>query len=201
MRYSVRDLVYIGVFAGCWGAIEITVGATLHVLRVPFAGVLLTGAGIAIALVGRLYVPRSGSVALIAVVTALLKMLSVGGIVLSPMIAIVAEGALAELGLSGRRPSRGVFVQSAVLACLWPLVHTLLSAWVTGGAGLLMAYRTIFERAVNEFGVPRAWGWTVLASLVVVHVAVGVVAGLLAWQVGQGLRRRGRGWDGDAIHA
>jgi ABC-type thiamin/hydroxymethylpyrimidine transport system permease subunit len=201
MRYSVRDLVYVGVFAGCWGGIEMTVGAILHALRVPFGGVLLTGAGIAIALVGRLYVPRAGSVLLIAVVTALLKMLSVGGIVLSPMIAIMVEGLLAEVGLLVFGSSRSAFLASGAMACLWPLVHSVLSVWVVGGAGLLRAYRTILERAVNELGMPVTWGWTVLAILAALHLAFGAVAGLLAWRVGQGLRRRGRGWDGDAPHA
>lgn len=201
MRYSVRDLVYVGVFAGCWGGIEMTIGAMVHALGVPFGGVLLTGAGIAIALVGRLYVPRPGSVLLIAVVTAFLKMLSVGGIVLSPMIAIVAEGLLAEVGILVLGSSRAAFLASGAMACLWSLVHGVLSTWVVGGAGLLRAYRAILDRAVNELGVPLAWGWSVLVSLVVLHVAIGVAAGLVAWRVGQGLQRRGRRWNGDATHA
>jgi hypothetical protein len=201
MRYSVRDLVYVGVFAGCWGAIEMTVGAVVHAIRMPFGGALLTGAGIAIALVARLYVPRPGSVLLVAVVTALLKMLSVGGIVLSPMLAIIAEGLLAEAGLLLAGAGRGAFMVSGALACLWPLVHSLISAWLTGGLGMLSAYRTILGRATNELGMPAAWGWMALAVLAGLHLALGAVAGLLAWRVGQGLQRRGRGWDGASAGA
>ncbi len=49
MRFTVRDLVYIGVFGAMWGTIEMTSGSILHVFNVPFAGVMLTGVGIAIA--------------------------------------------------------------------------------------------------------------------------------------------------------
>ena len=88
-------MVYIGVFGALWAAVETTLGSALHVVNVPLTGVLMTGIGITIALIGRLFVPRKGSVFFIGVVTALLKMLSLGGIVLNPMIAIL-----------GREPSR-----------------------------------------------------------------------------------------------
>lgn len=100
MRFTVRDLVYIGVFGALWGAVEISLGSVLHTLNVPFSGVFLTGIGIAIALIGRLFVPRTGSVLFIGLVTAFLKMFSLGGIVLNPMIGIVAESVLAEVALT-----------------------------------------------------------------------------------------------------
>jgi ABC-type thiamin/hydroxymethylpyrimidine transport system permease subunit len=197
MTYSVRDLVYIGVFAACWGAIEITVGSLLHALRVPFGGAFLTGAGVTIALVGRLYVPRPGAAFLIGLVTALLKMLSVGGIVLSPMIAISFEGLIAEACVLGVGASRVGFLVAGAATCLYPLAHTLVSTWIRGGAGLFASYITIIERGAGALGVPVAWGWGVLALLAGLHVTIGLAAGTAAWTVGQGLRRRGRAWGGD----
>jgi hypothetical protein len=201
MNYGTRDLVYIGVFAGCWGAIEVTVGAVFHALNVPFGGVILTGAGTALALVGRLYVPRRGSILFIALVTALLKMLSLGGIILSPMVAIMMEGLLAELVVSGVGLGRGAFAAAGAVACLWPLVHTTLSLWVVGRADLLESYLAVIHRGARALGVPAAWGLGVLALLVVLHAVIGVAAGSLAWKVGQGLRRRGRSWEGGTTGA
>lgn len=199
--YTVRDLVYIGVFAACWGAVEITVGSLVHALHIPFGGAMLTGAGIALALVGRLYVPRAGSVLLIAIVTALLKMLSVGGIILSPMIAITVEGLLAELGVLALGPTRIGFIVAGLASCLWPLVHTTLSGWIVGGNDLIGSYLIVLERGARALNVPVEWGWGVLAILVVLHAAIGVAGGTLAWAVGQGLRRRGRSWDKGASRA
>jgi ABC-type thiamin/hydroxymethylpyrimidine transport system permease subunit len=196
VKYTVRDLVYVGVFAGCWGAIEITLGALLHTLRVPFLGAVMAGAGIAIALVGRLYVPKTGSIALIALVTALLKLLSVGGIVLSPMIAIIGEGLVAEVCVLVLGSGRVGFVVAASAAASWSLAHAFLRVWLTGGMDLLGSYVVIVERGAGTVGLPPSSGGAILAVLVAVHVAIGAVAGLLAWRVGQGLRRRGRHWGG-----
>ena len=44
MRFTVRDLVYIGLFGAMWGTIEITSGSILHVFNVPFSGVNLSPA-------------------------------------------------------------------------------------------------------------------------------------------------------------
>jgi hypothetical protein len=192
MTFSVRDLVYIGVFAGCWGAIEITVGGVVHALRVPFGGTMLTGAGIAIALVGSQYVPRRGAVALIALITALLKMLSVGGIVLSPMIAITLEGLVAEACLAAVGSTLPGFLCAGAMACLYPLLHATMSAWITGGTDFLGAYVRILERGANLLGVPVSWGLGLLALIAAIHVAIGLVSGTLAWRIGAGLQRRGR---------
>lgn len=197
MKYTVRDLAYIGVFAACWGAVEITLGALLHALQVPFGGVLLAGAGVSLACVGRLYVPKRGSVFLIALVAALLKMLSVGGIVLSPMVAIAAEGLVAELALVAIGPSRVGFIAAGAAACLWPLAHAVLSLWMRGGAGLISSYQAIIARGAGVLKLPGSAGWTIVAVLIAVHVAVGVAAGWLAWSAGQGLRRRGRDFAGE----
>jgi hypothetical protein len=196
MNYSVRDLVYIGVFAACWGAVEITAGSVLHALNVPFGGVALTGVGVGVALVGRLYGPRPGSVFFIAVVTALLKMLSIGGIILSPMVAITIEGLIAELMVAGLGTTAAGFVAAGTLACLWPLIHTVLSLWAVGRAGLVESYLTMLQRGANALGVPASWGSGLLAILVLLHLGIGAVAGGLAWRIGQGLRRRGRDWPG-----
>lgn len=201
MTYSVRDLVYIGVFAACWGAIEITVGSLVHALRVPFGGAVLTGVGIAVALVGRLYVPRQGSIVLIALVTALLKMLSIGGIVLSPMVAITVEGVLAEAVVLALGASRLGFVAAGAAACLWPLVHSVLSLWVVGRGDLVESYLAVIQRGAGMLGIPAAWGLAVLVVLLLLHLTIGIIGGGLAWRIGQGLRRRGRQWTGGATRA
>lgn len=201
MTYSVRDLVYIGVFAACWGAIEITVGSLVHALGLPFGGVLLTGVGIGVALVGRLYVPRRGSIAFIAIVTALLKMFSLGGIVLSPMIAITVEGFIAEAVVLGLGATRVGFLTAGAAACLWPIAHTTLNMWLVGRTALIDSYLTVIKRGAGALGVPVSWGIGVLAILIVLHITIGVVGGALAWRIGQGLRRRGRQWAGGTPRA
>jgi hypothetical protein len=193
-KYGVRDLVYIGVFAACWGALEVTLGALLHALRVPFLGALMAGAGMAIGLVGRLYVPKRGSIVAIALVTAVLKLFSIGGDVLSPMIAIVIEGALAELCVGLIGASRSGFLLAGAVATLWSLAHSFIRIWMIGGAGLFAAYRTLVDRGAKTLGMAAGATTVVLLALVGVHLAIGLVGGWSAWRIGTGLSRRGRQW-------
>jgi ABC-type thiamin/hydroxymethylpyrimidine transport system permease subunit len=186
MRFTVRDLVYIGVFGALWGAAEMTLGSLLHVLNVPFSGALLTGIGITIALIGRLFVPRTGSVLFIGLVTALLKMLSLGGIVLNPMIGIVAESLLAEVVLSlWGRPRRASFVVAGGLAVFWPFVHPFFTQGILAGQGILTVYSWTLEKGANLLGLDPSALLLILGGLIGVHLLIGIIAGLLAWDAGR----------------
>jgi ABC-type thiamin/hydroxymethylpyrimidine transport system permease subunit len=186
MRFTIRDLVYIGVFGALWGAAEMTLGSLLHVLNVPFSGVLLAGIGITIALIGRLFVPRTGSVLFIGLVTALLKMLSLGGIVVNPMIGIVAESLLAEVVLSlWGRPRRASFVVAGGLAVFWPFVHPFFTQGILAGQGILTVYGWTLEKGANLLGLDPSALLLILGGLVGVHFLIGIIAGLLAWDAGR----------------
>jgi ABC-type thiamin/hydroxymethylpyrimidine transport system permease subunit len=186
MRFTVRDLVYIGVFGALWGAAEMTLGSLLHVLNVPFSGAVLAGIGIVIALIGRLFVPRTGSVLFIGLVTALLKMLSLGGIVLNPMIGIVAESLLAEVALTlWGRPRRASFVVAGGLAVFWPFVHPFFTQGILAGQGILTVYGWTLEKGANLLGLDPSALLLVLGGLVGVHFLIGISAGLLAWDAGR----------------
>ncbi len=186
MRFTIRDLVYIGVFGALWGAAEMTLGSLLHVLNVPFSGAVLAGIGITIALIGRLFVPRTGSVLFIGLVTALLKMLSLGGIVLNPMIGIVAESLLAEVVLSlWGRPRRASFVVAGGLAVFWSFVHPFFTQGILAGQGILTVYGWTLEKGANLLGLDPSALLLILGGLVGVHLLIGIIAGLLAWDAGR----------------
>jgi ABC-type thiamin/hydroxymethylpyrimidine transport system permease subunit len=186
MRFTIRDLVYIGVFGALWGAAEMTLGSLLHVFNVPFSGAVLAGIGITIALIGRLFVPRTGSVLFIGLVTALLKMLSLGGIVLNPMIGIVAESLLAEVVLTlWGRPRRASFVVAGSLAALWPFVHPFFTQGILAGQGILTVYGWTLEKGAKLLGLDPSALLLVLGGLIGVHLLIGIIAGLLAWDAGR----------------
>jgi ABC-type thiamin/hydroxymethylpyrimidine transport system permease subunit len=186
MRFTVRDLVYIGVFGALWGAVEISLGSVLHTLNVPFSGVVLTGIGIAIALIGRLFVPRPGSVLFIGLVTAFLKMFSLGGIVLNPMIGIVAESVLAEVALTALgRPRRVSFIVAGALATFWPFVHPFFTQGILAGAGMLTIYQRTLTNGAKLLGLDPSAVVLILAGLIGVYLLIGSIAGLLAWDAGR----------------
>lgn len=191
MRFTVRDLVYIAIFGALWGTVEITSGSILHVFNVPFSGVMLSGVGIAIALIGRLFVPRRGSVLFIGLVTAFLKMFSVGGIVVSPMIGIVAESLLAEIVLSVMGPSRLVsFVLAGALATFWSFVHPLFTQGILAGEGVLKVYLRTLSKGAQLLGLDPTALLVILVAMVVVHLLIGAVAGVIGWDAGKIIQAR-----------
>jgi ABC-type thiamin/hydroxymethylpyrimidine transport system permease subunit len=184
-------LVYIGVFGALWAAVETTLGSALHVLNTPLAGVVLTGIGMNVALVGRLFVPRRGSVIFIGVVTALLKMLSLGGIVINPMIAILAESLAAELALMPFAvPRRLGFVVAGGAATLWCLLHPFLTQGVLAGRGVLTIYQQTLETGAGLLGFDAEAVVVILAALVAAYVLIGAACGFAAWDLGRIVSRR-----------
>jgi hypothetical protein len=187
----VRDLVYIAIFGARWGGLEASLGSYLHVVKVPFTGVVMASLGLLLALVGRLFVPRRGSVAMIGVVTALLKMLSLGGVVLNPMIGILAESALAELALSAwKRPAREAFALAGAVGVLWVFFHPFLTQGILAGQGIVTVYGWALASGARLLGLPLEAVGAILASLLALHAGAGAVAALLAWEVGWAVRRR-----------
>ena len=190
--WSTRELVTLAVFGALWGAAELTLGAVLHTLRLPFAGLLMSAVGMLVVLTGYRFVPRRGTVLTVALVSALLKAFSLGSIVLSPMLAILAEALLAELGLAlaGGRPHRGPLVLAGALGVLWAFGHPFVAQGLLAGRGMVEVYRRTLEAGSRLLHLdPHAVPIIVLA-LVVLHAAAGAVAGLLAYSLGRQLSRR-----------
>jgi len=196
MKFTVRDLVYIAIFGALWGAAEMTIGAYLHVVYPPLTyafipGLIMAAIGITIALVGRLFVPRAGSVLMMGLVVAMLKALSIGGVKLGPLIAIVAESLLAELGLAlAGQPSRLGFVLAGSLAVLWCPFHKPLVGSILLGQTAYKMLLGMIGRAARLLGFDARHGMAIMALLLLIHIAAGGAAGWLAWDLGGAVRDR-----------
>ncbi len=191
MRFPVRSLVYIALFGALWGASEIGLGSLLHVVNLPFTGAIMAAMGMAIALVGRVFVPSRGSVLAIGLVAAFLKLLSVGGNVLNPAIGIVAESLLAEAVVSALGPPRRApFVVAGALAVFWALLHPFLTQGLLAGQGIVVVYGWTLSKGAALLGLPPSAALVIVGALVAVHLLLGACGGLLAWDVGQMVRRR-----------
>jgi hypothetical protein len=172
-----------------------TLGAVLHALRLPFAGLVMGGLGMLIVLTGYRFVPRRGAVLTVGLVSALLKAFSLGSIVLSPMFSILAESLLAELGLAltGGQPRRGPLALAGALAVLWSFFHPFVGQGLLAGQAMVEIYRRTLEAGARLLHLdPHAVPIIVLA-LVVLHLAVGATAGILACGLGRQLSRRLQG--------
>ena len=194
--FTTRDWVYIAVFGALWGVIEITLGAYLHVIFPPLAdtflvGVIMAGLGGIIALTGRHFVPHTGSVLMIGVVTALLKALSLGGVKIGPMVAILAESLLIEAGLLlTHQPTRWAFALAGALAVSWNFFHKFVMMRLLFGEGVSEVAVKMLKDGSALLGLDVRYSIAILAVLFIIRLVVGAVAGWLAWDLGGAVRRR-----------
>jgi len=194
--YTVRGWVTIGLFAALWGVVELTLGSVLHAIfpsqaNTFLTGVLMGGIGVAVALTGRHFVPNRGSVLLISIVTALLKLLSPGGIKIGPVVAILVEGALMEAALwIARTPRRWAFVVGGALAVGWNLPHKFIMMWLVFGKGIVEVYTKMVQDGSQMLGLDVSAAILILAILLLVRLVVGGIGGWCAWELGGAVARR-----------
>lgn len=202
MRYSTRELVYIAVFGAVWGALEMSLGSLLHVLNVPQAGTIMAAVGIVVLLTGHTFVPRREGghgvppVLMMGLTTAFIKMFSLGGIVINPMLAIIMEALLVHLGLRLGRGGRKAFLLAGVMGSSWNFVHPFITQGLLAGWGAARVYRWLVFGGAKLFGLPAGYGWLIFVLLLGLKVAAGLAAGYTGWEVSRAVhQRRGvRGW-------
>ena len=194
MKFSTRELVTMAVFGALWGGIEISLGSVLHAIKLPLTGLSLTAIGLLIALIGRLFVPRRGSTFFIGVIATVLKLFSIGNILIGPMIGILTEALVAELILDiFPKPTRLSFMLAVAGGSLWTLIQPFVTGLLIFGRTLLPIWLDMVDQGSRLFGLgSQAALWIVLA-LFLLYLAVGAVAGWLAWSLGQMVSVRLRG--------
>jgi hypothetical protein len=191
MKFSTRDLVTLAVFGALWGIVEIGLGSVLHAINIPLTGLILTLIGVAIAMIGRLFVPRTGSTFFIGVIATILKLFSIGNIIVGPMIAILAEALVVEIVLDlFKHPSLVVFLIAGAGAAIWTLVQPFITGLLLFGRSLLVVWLDMIDTGSRLFHLGSNIAIWIAVLMVLLYMAVGAFAGWLAWQVGKALVAR-----------
>ncbi len=191
MRFTTRELVTIAVFGALWGALEISLGSVFKALHLPLSGALLATAGLIIALVGRFFVPRPGATLFVGVVATILKLFSIGGVVVGPMIGILAEALLAEVVLTAfGRPRRAAFLLAAALGVAWTIIQPFVTGALLFGRDTVEVWLDLVNLATRTLGLPETVALLAAGILAVLHLALGAAAGWLAWGAGRQLTAR-----------
>jgi hypothetical protein len=175
---------HVTAFGALWGSIEITLGSFLHSLRFPFAGTLLSSLGAMLLVAARQILPRRGASVCTAVIAALCKSISPGGVILGPMIGITTEGILVELALVFAPRARLSAVAAGSLCALWSTFQKVISQVVFYGAGVISLYLAVLRRGRDWLKLPVSAGWWALVGILAVVVLIGGGAGLLGRRIG-----------------
>ncbi len=196
LDFSLRDWVYVAVFGALWGALEMTLGAYLHVIFPSladtfFTGIIMAGIGALIVLVGRTFVPKTGAVLFIGVITAILKVFSMGGVVIGAVVAILAEAILIELALfTNKSLSRWRYVLAGTLAVSWNFFHKFVMMRLLYGKNITQVYTKMIQDGSASLKMDIAQAVWIIIVLFLIRAAVGAVAGWLGWDLGRMVSKR-----------
>ena len=175
-------------FGALWGAVEITLGSFLHTLRLPFSGAILASIGAALLIAERQVAPARGLSAATALIAALCKSLSPGGVILGPMLGITVEGLLVELALFAAPRFVGSAVLAGTLAAVWAVFQQVLGQFLFYGSTVLELYKAVLAKAGQWLGHADA-GWWLVAAVVSITATIGAVGSWLGWRVGRDAAR------------
>ncbi|MGE0078248.1 MAG: nucleoside-triphosphatase [Bacteroidales bacterium] len=177
-----QKAVVIGTF---WGALEIVLGSVLHNLMLPLlAGTLLSFAGVMIMTAISVKQPQRGLYWRAALVCAMLKSVSPSAVIITPMIAIMLEGLLVELGilLMGRNLV-GLAIGGG-LAVLSVPAFKITRLFMMYGSSIYDLYLSVFK-IENQSDIPNYWP---VVGVSLVYILIGVFAVILGYSIGRNLK-------------
>ncbi len=191
MKLSTRELATLAVFGALWGLDEISLGAVLKTLNIPLSGMVLSAIGLLIALTGRVFVPRRGSTLFIGIVAMFLKLFSLGGVVIGPMIGILFEALIAESVLSlGGKPRRFYLCLAGALGVAWVMLQPFITSPLLYGRAIFTVWLDLLDRGQQLLGLPPSAALWIVAGLLAIHLVTGGLAGWLSWDIAQLLQKR-----------
>jgi hypothetical protein len=191
MKLSTRELATIAVFGTLWGLSEISLGSALKSLNIPFSGALLSAIGLTIALVGRSFVPKKGSTLFIGVIAMLLKLFSLGGVIIGPMVGIISEALVAELVLSLMGKHRRVaFLLAGALGVTWTLLQPFVTGPLLFGRTLFIVWLDLLDTGTRFLGLDANAAFVIVVALLAIYLSIGCVVGWLSWDLARQLKMR-----------
>ena len=186
MKLTTRHLVILAVFAALWGVVEISLGSVLKAFNIPFSGAVLSAIGLMIAMTARVIVPKRGTTLFIGVIVMILKLFSIGSIIIGPMIGIIMEAVIAEIVLSiFGKPNLVALLTAGAVGTLWVLIQPFVTGLLIFGRDIFTVWLDLLDTGKRIFGIDQSLAVVIVIVLVVVHVLIGMLSGWLAWTIGK----------------
>ena len=191
MKLTTRELATIAVFGTLWGISEISLGSVLKSLNIPFSGAVLGAIGLTIAMVGRVYVPKKGSTIFIGVIAMFIKLFSLGGVIIGPMVGIFSEALVAEIFLSLLgKPSRFSFMLAGAMGVAWTLLQPFVTGPLLFGRTLFVVWLDLLDAGNRYLGLSTNAALWIVLGLLAIYLVLGSLAGLFGWSLAQLLKKR-----------
>ncbi|MFH1452432.1 MAG: hypothetical protein ABIH00_00410 [Armatimonadota bacterium] len=192
MKFKVSEITIIAVFAALWGAMEVSLGTFLHVVKMPMVGAFMAAVGSFILLIARSFVPKRGTTMIIGFIAALIKLLSVAGSKLVPAVSIFSESILVEIILSVLGTSVLGYCIAAASAVTLTVFQNIIGLIVISGKGVDY-FISMIEYNFARFGIVFKSTFTAILIFisikVIICIILGITIGIIAWRTTKKLIR------------
>ena len=185
-----RRTAYLAAFGSLWGVSEIFLGSFLSALRVPMYGALMAAIAVIIILTGALFVESRGSIIAMGLITAFLKLFSIGALFLGPLLAIMIEALLGELVISFMGRTRISFIIAGSVMVTYCFLHRFISQVLIYGKDIIEIYMGYIRLGSRMFGIPMEYAYYILFLFLILHLLFGILAGYGAWRIGNQAKTR-----------
>ncbi|MFC2131739.1 hypothetical protein ACFLSQ_09915, partial [Bacteroidota bacterium] len=149
---SQREILYTALFGAIWGIVELSLGTSLHLMKIPFRGIILSTFAIIVLTSAKPFVPYKGSLVLIGAITATFKAMSIG-FVITPVMAIFFEGLIAEIIFMAFRFNAISSIFTGISIMLYTLMHGLISQAFFFGLNIYRIYFETLSKTLNFINV------------------------------------------------
>ena len=191
MKLSTRELTTLAVFGALWGVVEVSLGSVLKSLNIPLSGVVLSAIGLTVALTGRVFVPKRGATLFIGVIATFMKLFSLGGVIIGPMVGILTEALVAEIVLSlAGKPRRSVFMLAGALGVAWVMLQPFVTGPILFGRTIFVIWLDLLDRGSQLLGLDENAALWIILAMLAIHLAIGGLVGWLSWDIARQLQIR-----------
>ncbi len=172
-----NELITTALFGALWGVIEVFLGTILHASKIPFRGTALTIIAVVLITTSRSFINYKGSMIAISAVAATLKLITLPGFNITPFIAIMMQGIIAEIVFSFFNYNfiSSLFAGSSIM--LYTLIHSLIMQGIFFGLGIYNVYIELLNsigRAINYDG---QMSLVLIPIIILLYILFGAGAG------------------------
>ena len=177
----VRKTAFIAVFGALWGLSEITLGSVLHSFQIPLTGMVMTALSIIIAVTGSLFIRSFGAITLMGMIASFMKLFSLGGIILTPVIAILIEAVILDiLTWAGKRTFVSICLAGGT-TLLYAFLHKFTIGAFIYGLEFFQVLKDTMLLLSEDFNINEKLGWYFFGFIGLIHVVTGIISGAVSW--------------------
>ncbi len=185
-----RPWTAAALIGALWGALEMSLGTALHLSRIPICGLVMTGVGLVCLVTLRRLRGRFGVCVLAGIVAAFLKIFTLGGFRIGPVIGILFEALVLEFCFFIFRNRRFSAVLGGAIVSGFTAIQMVLTVWIVSGREALDAGIEILLKSLQVFGIQGLAPYTALAAVFAANAFIGILVGWWAWDIASRVNER-----------